>query len=79
MQHIRTRSFLSYMSAVTRLQDLYFVEIWARGGSRREAMGIRTAGQKRGCLRSKYGYLGSSRNLSFQERVGNVAVNSCPA
>ena len=40
---------------------------------RRGAKGIRTVGQK-GCLRSKYGYLGSSRNLSFQGRVGISAL-----
>ena len=55
--------------------QVYFVEIWARGGSRRGAKGIRTVGQK-GWAKSPGRQIwrtGSSRNLSFQGRVGNVA------
>ena len=34
-------------------------------------------GLAKGLPRSKYGYLGSSRNLSFQGGVGNVALCVC--
>ena len=67
----------SSMSGDSTGLQVYFVEIWARGGSRRGAKGIQTVGQK-GWAKSPGRQIwrtGSSRGLSFQGRVGNVAAS----
>ena len=75
------------MSGDSGLQGVYSrvkICIWAGAAAhvsrahdeeRRRAF-ERLGKRAKGCLWSKYGYLGSSRSLSFQGGVGNVAVVS---